>query len=71
MDKMIMATGTKTIQQETKKNHCSICGQELNGKKIKANSYTVIYCDKCWKLYIKQNRQMEIETTIYRGGRDA
>ncbi len=59
---MIMATNTKVIIKKSNKNHCFECGRELNGKKIKNNGHTVIYCSKCFNL----NRQMPIETAIYR-----
>ena len=47
---------------------CGLCGNKIKKKTPRKKDDV---CDKCWKLYIKQNRQMEIETAIYRGGRDA
>ncbi len=50
---------------------CGLCGNKI---KKKASHHRIYFlqakkenevCDKCWKLYIKQNRQMDIETAVY------
>ena len=50
---------------------CDLCGNEIKKKDPHHRKKEEAVCDKCYNIYIKQNRQMEIETAIYRGGRDA
>ncbi len=49
---------------------CGLCGNKIKKKVPRHIKKEDEVCDKCYNIYVKQNRQMEIETAIYRGGRD-
>ncbi len=46
---------------------CSFCGKEIKKKNPRNRKKEGASCDKCYDIYLKQNRQMSIETAVYSG----
>ncbi len=44
---------------------CDFCGKEIKKKNLHNRKKEGAACDKCYDIYIKQNRQMSIETAVY------
>ncbi len=47
---------------------CELCGEEVKKKNPHNTKKEGGQCEKCWDIYIKQNRQMSIETAVYQTG---
>lgn len=44
---------------------CGLCGNKIKKKAPRHTKKESDICDKCYNIYVKQNRQMQIETAVY------
>ena len=47
-----------------------LCGNKIKKKDPHHGKKEGDVCDQCWKDYLKQNRQMSIETAVYQEGQN-